>query len=301
MAAKKKIICIPTLGDSPADFAKLCQISSEVSKSGAVSFNFSQCEALHPNAIAFIGGIARLIESRNCIASFEWETLQNPDLESLLSGNGFTKAFKHSYKEIGEHSILYREDKQLSMDSIMDYLADGWLGRGWVVVSNRLKNAIVGKIWEIYNNAFEHSKTPIGVFSCGQHFEAANELILSVVDFGCGIPTLVKNFLSEARRAERLKDPSCLRWAFQRGNSTSSGGVAKGLGLDLLKEFIGLNQGKLEIYSNKAYGLIDGENERYEKLDSPFEGTMVHITLRCDENLYQFKDEIDPVFGGENE
>ncbi|MCP4701009.1 MAG: HAMP domain-containing histidine kinase [Gammaproteobacteria bacterium] len=69
------------------------------------------------------------------------------------------------------------------------------------------------------------------------------------------------------------------------------GGVRRGLGLDLLKEFIQLNQGKLEIYSNDGYAIVDKDGERFMNCDISFKGTVVHITLHCDENLYQFCNE----------
>jgi hypothetical protein len=292
-----KVIYIPTLEGTPRDVVRLCEISSEVSKEEDVCFNFSQCQSLYPNTIACIGGIIRLGEGQKRRISLDWDSLESNDLKNILSENGFAKAFNYPFERKAGHSIPYREDKKLSMNSILDYLADDWLGRGWVHVSQRLANAIVGKMWEIYNNAFEHSGTPIGVFSCGQHFEAKNELILSVVDFGRGIPAIVRKFLSEkVPRAEELKDTSCLNWAFQRGNSTCAGDVARGLGLDLLKELVVLNQGKLEVYSNKAYAIIDKDGERYENFDASFGGTMIHITLQCDEKLYKFKDESDPIF-----
>jgi hypothetical protein len=89
----------------------------------------------------------------------------------------------------------------------------------------------------------------------------------------------------------KLSGAACLKWAFGRGNSTSTGGVARGVGLDLLKEFVRINQGKLEVYSNDGYAIIDVNGERYENNDIYFEGTVVHITLRCDEKLYRFSDE----------
>jgi len=65
------------------------------------------------------------------------------------------------------------------------------------------------------------------------------------------------------------------------------------MGLDLLKEFIRVNHGKLEVYSNEGYGLIDEHGERYENREPSFEGTIFHITLRCDEKYYQFAGEAE--------
>jgi len=84
------------------------------------------------------------------------------------------------------------------MNKIMDYLTYRWIGK-WVNVTDRLRDAISGRMWEIYSNDFEHSDTEVGVFTCGQHFRHRNDLILTVVDFGRGIPAKVKAFLTEVR------------------------------------------------------------------------------------------------------
>ena len=147
-----------------------------------------------------------------------------------------------------------------------------------------------------YSNAFEHSRTEVGVFTCGQHFRHRNDLILTVVDFGRGIPAKVKAFLSQfvdEARVAKLSGADCVKWAFERGNTTSMGGVARGLGLDLLKDFVRINQGKLEVYSNDGYAIIDKEGERFDNSPISFQGTVVHITLRCDEKLYRFYDEAE--------
>lgn len=293
----QNVIFIPTLNDTPSDFKQLFNIWNQCNESNInVKFDFSRCNFLRPNAVALLGGFARLIEARMGSVEFDWATLRNGAITTNLCQNGFACKFGHTAQGWRGESIHYREDKSLVMNDIMDYLTDSWLGRGWVNVSHRLRDAIVGRMWEIYNNAFEHSGTKIGVYTCGQHYGKQNDLILSVVDFGRGIPANVRSYLSQYADEDlvvQLTGANCLKWAFERGNSTCSGDVPRGLGLDLLKEFVQLNHGKLEIYSNDAYAIIDKDGERFDNLDISFEGTVVHITLRCDEKLYRFCDEAD--------
>lgn len=290
-----KVIQIPTLNDRPQDFARLFEIWGETNDYFEdVHFDFSQCRFLRPNAVAFLGGLARLIESRLGKVVFDWNSMQDQAVMTNLCQNGFAGTFSYPSPGWDGNSIPYREEETLDMNGIMDYLTYNWIGKGWVQVSDRLRDAIVGRMWEIYSNAFEHSGTEIGVFSCGQHFWRQNDLILSVVDFGQGIPTNVRSFLRQHVDEElvsKVSGSACMQWAFERGNSTCKAGVARGLGLDLLKEFVRINEGKLEIYSNDGYAIIDKDGEKYENRTLAFEGTMVHITLRCDENLYRFRDE----------
>lgn len=88
----------------------------------------------------------------------------------------------------------------------------------------------------------------MGVFSCGQHFRRQDTLILSVVDFGQGMPGKIRSFFRKHAKEElvsKMTGASCLRWAFQAGNTTKVGEPG-GSGLDLLKEFVRINQGSLK-------------------------------------------------------
>jgi hypothetical protein len=287
------VIKVPTLDDKRLDFEQLFSLWSQTNGYfGEVMFDFSECYFLRPNAVAFLGGLARLIESRMGEVVFDWSTLQNKAVMMNLRQNGFAETFGDPTPGWSGNSIPYREDGVLDQDVIMDYLTLHWLGRGWVQVSPRLRDAIAGRMWEIYNNAFEHAGSQIGVFSCGQYFRNKKELILSVVDFGQGIAANVRNYLITDPRAANLSSAACLHWAFQQGTTTRPNGAPRGVGLDLLKDFIRVNHGKLEVYSNEGYGIIDHMGERFENQSISFEGTLFHITLQCDARYYQFANEV---------
>jgi len=293
----QKVINIPTINDRNSDFEQLFSIWNQTNDYFEnVRFDFRQCSFLRPNAVAFLGGLARLIESRMGTVVFDWSSLRDQAVMNNLRQNGFAGTFDFPSSGWDGNSIPYREDRTLDMNGIMDYLTYNWIGKGWLHVSDRLRDAIAGRMWEIYNNAFEHSGTEIGVFTCGQHFPLNNELILSVGDFGQGIAANVRNYLSHDPRSGKLTAAACLHWAFLRGTSTLPNGIARGVGLDLLKEFARVNHGKLEVYSNEGYGIIDENGERFQNCSISFEGTIFHITLRCDEKLYRFADEAESPF-----
>lgn len=296
----RKIVRIPRINDERDDFETLFSIWDQTNDYlEDVRFDFSACDFLRPNAIAFLGGLARLIESRMGNVEFDWDSLRDKRVMANIRQNGFAGFFGYPTSTWTGNSIPYREDKTRDVSGIMDYLEQHWLGRGWVRVSPRLRDAIAGHMWEIYNNAFEHSGSEIGVFSCGQHFPGTygteESLVLSVIDFGQGIPAKIRNFFrqyADEEQVVKLTGASCLRWAFQAGNSTKVGEPG-GSGLDLLRDFVRLNQGKLEIYSNDGYAIVDKDGDRYENRELAFEGTVVHITLRCNEKAYHFRDEAE--------
>ena len=141
-----------------------------------------------------------------------------------LAQQGFLAAFGCPGGPWTGNSIPYREDHAIDKAGLMDYLKTKWLGRGWINVSPPLRDAIVGRVWEIYENAFEHSKSSIGLFSCGQHFPNKRRLLLTVVDFGVGIPANVRAFFGN----QQIRADHALAWAFQPGTTTKPNGMGRG-------------------------------------------------------------------------
>jgi hypothetical protein len=294
----QKVIQIPTLNDGPNDFTRLFGIWSEANDYFEdIRFDFSHCHFLRPNAVAFLGGLARLIESRMGSATFDWSTLHNTWVRTTIRQNGFVSAFGEASAPWDGTSIPYREDREFHPDAVANYLADSWLGKGWVNshVSEALKNAIVERVLELYVNAFEHSESQIGVFSCGQYFRKLNELHLTLVDFGMGIPANVRGYSRRIRPdlpAEKLMASACLKWAFQSMTTTRPSSTSRGVGLDLLKSFIRVNGGTMKVFSNDGYAEITAEREVYGSSSSAFEGSLFHIKLICDEKFYRLASEV---------
>ncbi|MDD4997159.1 MAG: hypothetical protein PHI99_03355 [Syntrophales bacterium] len=134
-----KVIQIPTINDAPADLERLFSLWNQANDySEEVRFDFSHCRFLRPNAVAFLGGLAKLIESRPGTAVFDWESVRDGKILINLRQNGFAGMFGQPYSGWTGHSIPYREDRFQDVNAIMDYLTHSWLGRGWVHVSERL-------------------------------------------------------------------------------------------------------------------------------------------------------------------
>ncbi|AUT01651.1 ATP-binding protein [Nostoc sp. CENA543] len=285
---------IPTVNDELEDFDCLFQLWQQVNEdSSEVIFDFSKCWFLRPNAVAFLGGLIRLIQSQGRKVTFLEHTIHQK-VKRNLQQNGFMYAFCQDIEPWQGNSIPYREDPKQNKDELVQYLAEQWLGRGWVHVSPNLQQLIVATVLEIYANAFEHGRTDIGVFSCGQHYPDLKQLKLTVVDFGVGIPQNVRDF----QKNPNLPADQALKWAFQKGTTTRGGQVTGGIGLDYLKQFVHINKGKLQILSHDGCATIDEKQEIYENRQSFFGGTLVNITLLCDESYYALELEPDdePLF-----
>lgn len=288
-------IYIPKVNDKLKDFDNLFLIWQQVIESKSdIIFDFSKCYFLRPNAVAFLGGLIRLAQNRSRNITIKKDTVHK-NIKMNLQQNGFMYAFCEDKEPWQGNSIPYREDPKQDKDGLVCYLAEQWLGRDWVHMGQNLRNVIVGTVWEIYANAFEHGHTEIGVFSCGQHYPNLNQLKLTVVDFGVGIPYNVRQFQNN----HTLAADKALEWAFQAGTSTRRGAVAGGVGLDYLKRFVKINRGKVEFFSHDGYVAIDENQEIYQNRQTFFQGTLVNITLQCDEALYILDSDADdeePLF-----
>jgi len=145
-------------------------------------------------------------------------------------------------------------------------------------------------------NAYGHgiggeANSPL-VTSCGQYKSKDKLLKLTVLDFGQGIVTNVKKYL----RDQNMHDVDAFKWALKKGCSTKTDSlnidIPRGLGLDLLIEFVKVNKGSLTIASNSCYVHINSDEEmKIGALKVPFQGAMVNITINCDDRHYLFMSE----------
>ena len=280
---------VPRINDNRPDFNTLTGLWRDVMGAGDgvdVEFDFTHCDFLRPNALVFLGGLTRLIWKRGGTAHILVETLQEKVRVNLLQ-NGFAHAMGSDALPWQGNAIPYREYSEQDKNTIVRNLKEDWLGRGWISISPALVNEITGQMWEIFANAFEHGRSPVGICCCGQHLPRQGELLLAVADFGVGIPSNVQLFHNP-----RFTAADSMRWAFERGMSTArQSNFARGMGLDLLKEFIRASGGRMEVFSHDGYARVDAQGERYETLPSYFQGTLAQVCLRCDDRYYRLSNE----------
>ena len=290
---------VPTIRDrTVANFGKLFQIhqhvNSNVGPDDRLRVDFSRCTFIPQNGVAFLGGLITLARTNGADVQVDWTTL-SPEIRKHLANCGFIAAMGGPDDGYVKNTVPYRGDMVLNKDSLMEYLTQDWLGRGWIGVSSRLRDAVVGKTFELYANAFEHGSSPVGVHSCGQFYYNNGELRLAVVDFGVGIVANVRRFLDDSS----ISDSDALQWAFQEGNSTILDGIiGRGMGLDILRRFVHVNQGVIMIFSNRSCGIITADSESFGTMPYECPGTVVNIGFKCDERFYKLaaEDDEEPLF-----
>lgn len=156
-------------------------------------------------------------------------------------------------------------------------------------MSEMAKSNIMDNILEIFNNVKEHTHSN-KVFTCGQYFPKSSLLYLTIVDSGETIPYNVNMHFND----KNLKPPvNALEWAMVAGHSTRIAETPGGLGLSLLKDFVGLNEGLLYIVSGNETYEKKGKQERYKYMEVPFTGTIVTVAFNLsDTHTYSMVSEI---------
>jgi hypothetical protein len=83
-----------------------------------------------------------------------------------------------------------------------------------------------------------------------------------------------------------------MRWAFVKGHTTQfQQTFPRGMGLQLLKDFVQKANGVMRVFSHDGRARIDHRGETYENSQPFFEGTLVQIRLLCDDKHYMLSNE----------
>lgn len=279
---------VPSVGNLDG-FANLVALRKSLPRGVRVVLDFGSCNKLTQNAIIFLGGLVALIKAEAGSVQIFEATLK-PKMRERLTTSGMLAHFG-STNSLGPAGVLpFEQYLYPDKTKIMNYLEARWLGSGAVQLSPNLRAAIMGNAWEVYANAFEHSDSSIGVVNSGSFNKKTHKLELLVMDLGIGIPESVRRFHSN----QPIHPGRALRWAFSDGTSTRAEavGYSRGIGLHTLKEFIKLNKGSMEVFSNDGYARITHSKETYRRQPFNFPGTLVHITLSADERFYCFEEEL---------
>lgn len=248
--------------------------------------DFSDCIFLHQHAVAFLGGAIRMLQSAGSSVSAIRASIL-PIVHENLRKNGFLKAMGLEAVAGGRNVIPFKEDSVRQDIAYLGYLRDAWLGRGWVNISDRVADAIANAVFEAYANAFEHGESALGVFSCGQFYPNTKEIALAFVDFGLGIPGTVRTVPA----GRDLDDGEAISWALIEGNTSKPGN--RGVGLSILRSFVELNGGYMDVVSHRGHIQLDGRGTTNLRRNRGFHGTVFNITFKANETRYVFLDEID--------
>jgi hypothetical protein len=161
-----------------------------------------------------------------------------------------------------------------------------------VKLSDKLRQDIISRVGEIFNNAFEHAEAKYVIG--GRYQRSYRKYCFACYDTGVGITNKVRRF--HRATEDTMSDKNALAWALHSKHSTAADITKKprGQGMTLLREFAKLNKGMIRICTGKSLYVYSGENnsEKYADLTDPFIGTLFEMDFNADVGMYTYKNEI---------
>lgn len=283
-------ISVPTLNDGVPDFERLFQLYDRLQdEGGQVTFTFSQCLFLRHAAVAFLGGLREMIRLNGGEVAIDRRSMQ-PDVRMNLIRNGFLTA-EGPVVNRWDNVVPFRRDPirggQTVEKDVMGYLFDHLFDKDWVHLRPEIEGAVAGVICEIYANAFEHSRSEPGVFSCGQNYHGLGQIGFAIVDFGVGIPQTVRDYHHSLGRDDGPQTSfEAVQWALAPGHSGRMERRPGGIGLDSVRDFMRENHGFLEIHTHDVTCRVSPANIQFRSRPTFFPGTAVNLKFQAEGSKY---------------
>ncbi|MCM3110696.1 ATP-binding protein [Lederbergia lenta] len=163
-----------------------------------------------------------------------------------------------------------------------------WLSRTIGVIPINLATVKIC-MEEIFNNVSNHSDKDSGCIFA-QHIPRNDEVLISISDFGVGIPYNVQEILPS------LNDSESILKATERGFTTQSTPRNRGAGLDNLIHNIVLN-GSGSVHIHSLSGIVNcskGNNGINYETQTPYgyyPGTLIDMVFKTDADLFDDEEE----------
>ena len=285
-------IALSKIHHNKAGFAALVRLASETRDClfDVVEIDMDTASWFDADMCAAFGAVLyRLGENLNTVRLTHVRT----KVESILSKNSFLSHYgREKIPDRWGTTIPYQRFDVKDDRYFADYIENELIHRAEMPpMSQGLLKKFRESIFEIFSNAVLHSRTEMGIFSCGQFFPARNRLDFSVADLGVGMRQNIGDNTGLDLSAE-----AAIQWATEGRNTTKQGPVPGGLGLKLLGEFIDLNDGCIQIVSDAAYWRRDKGTTTTSPLDHPFPGTVVTVEINtADTSSYKLASELGAV------
>lgn len=245
---------------------------------------FKKCNFINAAVSVLIGTIpiyANLFKKK---VFFRFEHENSPVFEFMKSVGMYEYFTKRNKDEsfVNPRALPFG---QINDEDMMEKYTDKIIDLAPIIMNEKASAILSSYFYEIYQNSFSHSQSPIGVFSCG--YWMSNHLFFSIYDMGIGIPANVRKHIDSA-----MSSSKCVEWAFQEGNTTLDETLIKrGLGLSRLERFIQLNHGTMAMYTDDVCYTVETDKKEMSVLETPIKGTLIIIRIKADsEHIYVVND-----------
>lgn len=265
------------LGDVRSDldgFASLAALAQEAKECAfeTIEVNMASMSWFDANMSAPLGVLfARWTDELNTVEPVELR----PNIESILTKNLFLVGFGRAERPDSYGTVIpFRRFQPDDDRYFVSYLNKHLTGKGLPTMSEGLGQCFKDSLLEIFVNSAMHSETKLGIFACGQFFPTQHRLDFCVADAGIGFRRKIRKELQFV-----LNSDKAILWALQEGHTTRKGPVPGGLGLKLLRDFVTLNGGRIQIISDRGYWEWGSAGETVTRMEHSFPGTVVNLEI----------------------
>jgi len=253
----------------------------------SIKLDLSFCNFFEANMAApLYAVIARLRDDLNDVTMTDVPA----GVSTILRKNKFLSVFNQpELTDTNQTTLPFKILKLTAGDQFNDYLDTYMRGRGIPTMSEALTKRFRQSLFEIFLNATIHSKSKAGIFVCGQFYPNKHRLDFTIADAGIGIRENVRKYT----RKPKLNSCKAIEWAMAEGNTTKTGNQPGGLGLKLIKDFIEMNRGKIQVVSRFGYYEFSANGESIQKMNNDFPGTCINIEINTEDTTsYCLKSEL---------
>lgn len=258
-----------------------------------IKFNFSKTKWFEVNLCAPLATlIENLKQRKNKITFIGIEER----VKNVFKENGFYKLIDSSYRQddktvVREELIEFKKFRLEETFEFQTYVNQQLLQyKDFPKASDLLKKKINRSILEIFNNAHIHGACDF-VYTCGEYLPTSGMLKFTIADLGI---TIRKNVNLYFNSGNKIDGKESIEWAVEEGNTTKKGSIPGGLGLSLIRDFLKLNFGTIQIISSNGFWEEKGGVVFGNTFKGRFLGTIVTLDFNLsDDKSYVLTSEIN--------
>jgi signal transduction histidine kinase len=276
------IFCFENVDSKQEGFAQIAALAASTKNLWAdrLKIDFARCKFFEANMAAPLAMVlAKIADELNII-----EIVGVPlAVEHILRKNRFLVAYGFKpMRDLNRTTLPFRRIQLAEAGLFADYLERHLKGKGIPKMTKGVRKVFRQSVFEVFQNAVNHSESRLGIFICGQFYPQLQRLDLTIADAGVGIRTTVRHHLKK-----NISSVAAIRWALEAGHTTKIGPQPGGVGLKFLKDFISRNQGKIQIVSRFGLYEFHNQQESCAKLSHDFPGTAINLEINtADTNDY---------------
>lgn len=252
-------------------------------KSKNILLDFKRLEFVDPTGITVLSNLIEFLKKQGVHVTYQ-------NYKRATRGNKFLDDSGFFKEYIGEDPIFLGSTLRkstLPLELIRQDKSYSWIFNRfipWIAPKVKLHPDSFGSIavclMEVFNNIGDHSGENCGC-AFAQHYPQKDSVVLTISDFGKGIPTNVRTSLPQ------LDDAEAIEQATVEGFTTKSHQRNQGAGLAILvKNVVQNNQGEMWISSLsgsvRCINSASGVRNFLKTSKISYPGTMLEMTFRTD-------------------